>query len=50
MNTATNSWQGYYTPQTVPEALEILERYDGRARVIGGGTDLVVETLSLIHI
>jgi carbon-monoxide dehydrogenase medium subunit len=49
MSTATNSWQSYYTPQTVPEALEILQRYDGRARVIGGGTDLVVETRRGLH-
>jgi len=48
-STATNSWQSYYTPQSVPEALEILQRYDGRARVIGGGTDLVVETRRGLH-
>ena len=30
-------------PETVGEALEILQRYDGRARVVGGGTDLLVE-------
>ncbi len=34
----------YHTPATVEEALAVLHRYDGRARVVGGGTDLLVET------
>jgi len=34
----------YHTPTTVSEAIDILLSYDGRARVIGGGTDLLVET------
>ncbi len=34
----------YHTPATVEEALAVLQRYDGRARVVGGGTDLLVET------
>ncbi len=34
----------YHTPATVREALAVLHRYDGRARVVGGGTDLLVET------
>ncbi len=42
-------WQHYYTPATVEEALEILERYDGDARVVGGGTDLLVETRRGLH-
>ena len=29
--------------------LEILERYDGDARVVGGGTDLLVETRRGMH-
>ncbi len=40
----TTSWNKYYTPHTVADALAILQRYAGRARVIGGGTDLLVET------
>ena len=36
--------ENYYAPDTVAAALEILQRYDGPARVIGGGTDLLVET------
>lgn len=34
----------YHTPATVDEALAVLHKYDGRARVVGGGTDLLVET------
>ena len=40
----SSGWNNYYTPDTVAAALDILQRYDGRARVIGGGTDLLVET------
>jgi carbon-monoxide dehydrogenase medium subunit len=40
----TKAWKNYYTPGTVEEAISVLQRYDGRARVIGGGTDLLVET------
>ena len=40
----TTAWNNYYAPDTVAAALDILQRYDGRARVIGGGTDLLVET------
>jgi len=46
---STNRWKHYYTPATVAEALEILHRYDGRARVVGGGTDLLVETRRGLH-
>jgi len=48
-STSHNSWLSYYTPQSVAEAVELLQRYDGRARVIGGGTDLVVETRRGLH-
>jgi carbon-monoxide dehydrogenase medium subunit len=44
-----NRWQNYYTPATVAEAVEILQRYDGDARVVGGGTDLLVETRRGLH-
>lgn len=40
----TGSWKNYHTPETIDDALAVLQRYDGRARVIGGGTDLLVET------
>ena len=42
-------WEHYYTPATVAEAVEILQRYDGEARVVGGGTDLLVETRRGMH-
>lgn len=44
-----NRWQNYYTPATVAEALGILARHDGEARVVGGGTDLLVETRRGMH-
>lgn len=47
--TSPNRWEHYYTPSTVVEALEILRRYDGGARVVGGGTDLLVETRRGLH-
>jgi CO/xanthine dehydrogenase FAD-binding subunit len=40
----TSAWNNYFVPHTVADALAILQRYDGRARVVGGGTDLLVET------
>ena len=40
----TSSWKNYHTPETVDEALTLLQHYDGKARVIGGGTDLLVES------
>jgi CO/xanthine dehydrogenase FAD-binding subunit len=36
-------WEHYHLPQSVEEATELLSRYDGRARVVGGGTDLILE-------
>jgi carbon-monoxide dehydrogenase medium subunit len=36
-------WQNYEIPGTVEETLEILARYGGRAQIIAGGTDLIVE-------
>ena len=41
--TSTSRWESYHTPESVEEALELLQHYDGNARVVGGGTDLLVE-------
>jgi CO/xanthine dehydrogenase FAD-binding subunit len=35
-------WNQYLTPEDLPEALSILEKYGPAARVIAGGTDLVL--------
>ncbi len=36
-------WQTYYTPQSLDEALQLLAEYQTEARLIAGGTDLLVE-------
>ena len=36
-------WEKYHTPATVEEAVDLLGRYAGRACMIGGGTDLLLE-------
>jgi carbon-monoxide dehydrogenase medium subunit len=36
-------WQAYEIAASVDEALSTLARYEGRARLIAGGTDLVIE-------
>ena len=48
-NTSANRWEHYYTPATVAEAVDLLQRYDGQARVVGGGTDLLVEIRRGLH-
>jgi xanthine dehydrogenase iron-sulfur cluster and FAD-binding subunit A len=36
-------WQNYYIPGTVDEALKLLAQYGKEARVMAGGTDLIIE-------
>lgn len=36
-------FQGYYLPQSVKEALDILANHKGQASIIGGGTDIVLD-------
>lgn len=36
-------WKQYFQPKTIDEALEALSRSRGKARVIAGGTDLVLQ-------
>ncbi len=36
-------WERYFTPRTVEEASDLLARHAGTARVVAGGTDLLLE-------
>ena len=36
-------WNNYHTPTSIEEAVRWLNHYDGRARMVGGGTDLLLE-------
>lgn len=36
-------WERYFTPTTVDEAVALLQQYAGTARIVAGGTDLLVE-------
>ncbi len=43
MSAYTSHWQQYYSVTSVDEALELLAHFQDRARIIAGGTDLLVE-------
>jgi CO/xanthine dehydrogenase FAD-binding subunit len=45
----TTAWRNYHAPRTVDAAIELLQHYDGGARVIGGGTDFLVEMRRGLH-
>ncbi|MDZ4765995.1 MAG: FAD binding domain-containing protein [Chloroflexota bacterium] len=36
-------WEHYHTPRTIDDALKLLASYDGTARIIAGGTDLLID-------
>jgi carbon-monoxide dehydrogenase medium subunit len=36
-------WQHYFQPQSLPETLALLRKYQGNARLVAGGTDVLVE-------
>lgn len=36
-------WETYYTPATLDEALTLLSSHTGKARIIAGGTDIILE-------
>ncbi len=37
------TWENYYMPSSIEEALSFLEKHQGEARLIAGGTDLMVQ-------
>lgn len=41
--TKKREWEKYLMPRTLSEALALLEEFKGEARIIAGGTDLVVQ-------
>ena len=36
-------WQEYFQPQALDDALALLARYGEYARIVAGGTDIIVE-------
>ncbi len=44
-----SSWQEYHMPTTVADALSLLRQYGDQARIVAGGTDLLLELQSSDH-
>lgn len=42
-------WEHYHTPHTVAEAVSLLTQYGGKARIVAGGTDLLVDMRANPH-
>src|SRR2546427_10342922 len=42
-NKEITMWQTYFQPTSLEGALELLEQYTGKARLVAGGTDVLVE-------
>src|SRR3989441_2147922 len=42
-NKEITMWQTYFQPASLEGALELLEQYAGKARLVAGGTDVLVE-------
>ncbi len=43
-------WNHYHTPHTTDEALQLLNDYAGQARIVAGGTDLLVDARAeIVH-
>src|SRR3954454_13387633 len=36
-------WQHYYQPSSLDEALQLLQQHTSKARIVAGGTDVLVE-------
>lgn len=43
-------WNDYHTPTSTDDAVKLLQRYNGQARIIAGGTDLLVEMRASGHV
>ena len=42
-------WNHYHMPHTTDEAIHLLNEYAGEARIVAGGTDLLVDARAEIH-